>query len=128
MSVVDTSALLAVVFGEAEAQQFAQAMLTDVVIVSAATVAETLIVAEARQGAEAVRDVRLLLEEVDAEVTAVDAAIAELAVDAWRRFGKGRHPAGLNVGDCFSYATAVSLGEPLLFKGGDFAATDVPAR
>ena len=127
MTVVDTSALLAVVFGEPDASRYAEAMLADQVVVSAATLVEASIVVEARQGPEAVRDLTLLLEEVGAEVAPLDEEAAALAVAAWRRFGRGRHPAGLNLGDCYSYATAVGRGEPLLFKGDDFAATDVTA-
>jgi ribonuclease VapC len=66
-----------------------------------------------------------MIRHIGAEVIAVDANQAERARDGWRRFGKGRHPAQLNLGDCFSYALAQERGEPLLFKGDDFAQTDV---
>lgn len=93
--------------------------------VSAATLIEALIVVEARQGREAATDLAALLLELEAEVVSLDESQAEAAASAWRRFGKGRHPAGLNLGDTFSYALAATRGEPLLFKGRDFAATDV---
>ncbi|MGV1007505.1 MAG: type II toxin-antitoxin system VapC family toxin [Dermatophilaceae bacterium] len=127
--VVDTSALVAVLLGEPEAETFADAMSgsAQVVRVSAATFLEAAIVLEARQGPDAVRDLRLLLEVVGAEVVAFDESQAHIALAAWRRFGKGRHSAGLNLGDCFSYALASSLGDTLLFKGEDFRQTDIAA-
>jgi len=93
--------------------------------VSAVSFVEAAIVVEARQGEEAARDLRELIRATPCDVEPVTAEQAELAVDAWRRFGKGRHPAGLNLGDCFAYALARHTGEPLLFKGTDFARTDV---
>jgi ribonuclease VapC len=125
--VIDTSALAAVVFGEDDAETFAERMLTEAgdTIVSAATLVEARIVVEARQGQDAVRDLVDLLDGVGAHVVAFDADQAALAVEAWRRFGKGRHPAALNFGDCFSYALAKARGAPLLFKGEDFAQTDI---
>lgn len=123
--IADTSALLAVVFGEPDAQTYASALERGPVTVSAAVVVEATIVAEARQGIYASRDLQLLISTVNAVILPVDAVQAEQATGAWRRFGKGRHPAGLNLGDCFAYAAAHCLGEPLLFKGNDFAQTDV---
>ncbi|MCW5950853.1 MAG: type II toxin-antitoxin system VapC family toxin [Propionibacteriaceae bacterium] len=93
--------------------------------VSAASLTEALIVVEARQGRDAATDLAALLAELEAEIVSLDETQAELAASAWRRFGKGRHPAALNLGDTFSYALAVARGEALLFKGDDFAATDV---
>ena len=94
-------------------------------LVSAATVLEASIVLEDRLGEAAGRELDLLLHRLGARVMAVSADQAEIARSAWRRFGKGRHPAGLNFGDCFSYALSVDVGEPLLFKGDDFGRTDV---
>jgi ribonuclease VapC len=94
-------------------------------LVSAATLVETSIVIESRYGPEGVRDLDLLLAAAGAEVIAVDADQAEVARRAFSRFGKGRHPAALNFGDCFSYVLAVTRAEPLLFKGADFIHTDV---
>lgn len=124
--VVDTSVLVAIVLGEEDADRYARAMQADAEPkVSAVSVVEASMVVEGRQGPEAVRDLRLLLESAQATVEAVDPNQVELAVDAWRRFGKGRHPAALNLGDCFAYALAKALGETLLFKGEDFRQTDI---
>ncbi len=86
---------------------------------------ESLIVVASRQGQDAVRDLRLLVDEVVSSVVPADADHARAAFAAWERFGKGRHPAGLNLGDCFAYATARLASAPLLFKGDDFARTDL---
>jgi ribonuclease VapC len=86
---------------------------------------EVSIVIEARLGAADQRDLDLFLERAEIELVAVDAEQARAARRAFSRFGKGRHPAGLNFGDSFAYALATTLGEPLLFKGGDFSKTDV---
>ena len=69
--------------------------------------------------------VRLFLEELSIRFVAMDEAAFEIAADAYARFGKGRHPAGLNMGDCFAYAVARAQGARLLFKGGDFGRTDI---
>ena len=125
--IVDTSALVAVILGEPDAEAYLASMArADSLGLSAATLTEALIVVEARQGREAGSDLVALLAELEAEVVSLDEAQAELAASAWRRFGKGRHSAALNYGDTFSYALAAVRGEPLLFKGRDFAATDVP--
>lgn len=125
--VVDTSALAAVVFGEPDAEAFLAAMRRSAgdLHIGAATLVEASIVIEAKQGPEAVDDMHSLLAGVNGQVVAVDEAQARLAHAAWRRFGKGRHPAALNLGDCFAYALAKSTGSALLFKGGDFAQTDI---
>lgn len=124
---LDTSALAAVVFGESDAARFAAAMLANAgdCLVSAATMVEAGIVVEAIQGQGAAQDLRLLIDQIGAEVVPIDAEIASVAVGAWQRFGKGRHPGALNYGDCFSYALAKVSGAPLLFKGDHFAQTDV---
>lgn len=126
--IVDSSAVVAIVLGEPDAESLL-ARLTRAetpVRVSAANLVEASIVVEARQGSDAARDLQLLLTGLGAEVVPVTEEQAGLAVAAWRRFGKGRHPAALNLGDCFAYALARATGEPLLFKGDDFAQTDVP--
>jgi ribonuclease VapC len=126
--VIDTSALLAVLLNESEAAAFRLAIQADPVrLLSAATLVETAIVIEARVGEAGGRELDRLLQKAAVEVVAVDAEQAELARLAFRTFGKGRHAAGLNYGDCFSYALAQSSGEPLLFKGGDFTKTDIAA-
>lgn len=124
--VLDTSALLAILLNEPEAPACGQAIEADPVrLLSAANLVETAIVIEARVGEAGGRELDLLLHKAAIEVVAVDAVQAELARHAYRQFGKGRHRAGLNYGDCFAYALAQSAGEALLFKGHDFNKTDV---
>ena len=127
MIAVDTSALVAIVFGEPDAEALLDALLQSSAVMSAPTLVEAAVVVEARQGPDAARDLELLVEAAIDRIVAFDAAHARSAVDAWRRFGKGRHPAALNFGDCLSYATAHLAGTPLLFKGDDFSRTDVSA-
>lgn len=127
MIAADTSALIVVVFGEPEAEQFLSAMRSDSVVISAFSLVEALVVAEARQGPDAARDLELLVAGVVDRLISVDETQARVAAGAWRRFGKGRHPAALNFGDCFAYATASLANLPLLFKGDDFAQTDIRA-
>lgn len=124
---IDTSALVAVVFGEPDAESLVATMARHAgdLVISAATVVEASIVVEARQGPQAAADLTLLLHSLGVTVVALDDAQAATAVGAWRRFGKGRHPAGLNLGDCYSYALARTLGAALLFKGDDFTQTDI---
>ena len=128
--VVDTSALIAILSGEAERHEFIALIAAAAArMVSAATVLEAGIVIEARKGEYAGRELDLFLHRAGFEIVAVDAAQVEIARAAFRRFGKGRHPAGLNYGDCLSYALARSRGERLLFKGEAFVRTDVePAK
>ncbi|HOA88966.1 type II toxin-antitoxin system VapC family toxin [Propioniciclava tarda] len=124
--IVDTSALVAVILGEPDAERYLDAMAAaDELSVSAASLVEALIVVEAKQGPEASDDLQALLAELEARVEPLDESQAILASRAWRRFGKGRHPAGLNLGDTFAYALATATGRPLLYKGADFDATDV---
>lgn len=125
MIVVDTSSLVAVVLGETDAEGHLAAMTGVAVAASSVSIVEATIVVEARQGPDAARDLQLLVDGAVDEIVAVDAGHARAAHTAWRRFGRGRHPAGLNFGDCFSYATAVVLDAPLLFKGDDFSQTDL---
>lgn len=130
MSVVlDTSALAAVVLGEPDADAYLAVMQEHRgdLHVSAATAVEAGIVVEAKQGVEATEDLRRLVQLLGIALAPFDSEQARVAVAAWRRFGKGRHPAGLNLGDCFSYALAKVWAAPLLFKGRDFAQTDVAA-
>jgi ribonuclease VapC len=124
--VIDTSAFAAIFFGEPERQEFLAAITAaGSRLVSAATVLETGIVLEVRQSDAAGREFDLFIVRANVQIVPVDAELADLARSAWRRYGKGRHPAGLNFGDCFSYALAKFSGEPLLAKGTDFASTDV---
>lgn len=124
--VSDTSALAAIFFGEPERQKFLQAIISSSTrLISAATLLETGMVVESRLGDAAGRELDLFLIRANFQIVALDADQAELARSAWRQFGKGRHPAALNYGDCFSYALAKWTGEPLLAKGNDFRLTDV---
>jgi ribonuclease VapC len=124
--VIDTSALAAIFFGEPERQRFLTAITSaENRLLSAASVLETGIVLESRQGEAAGREFDLFVVRANLQIVSVDAEQAELARSAWRRYGKGRHPAALNYGDCFSYALAKSSDEPLLAKGTDFALTDI---
>lgn len=124
--VIDTSALAAIFFGEPERHKFVAAIAAaSTRMMSAATVLEAGMVVESRLGDTAGRELDLFLIRGNFQIVSVDAEQAELARSAWRRFGKGRHPAALNFGDCFAYALAKWTGEPLLAKGTDFAATDI---
>lgn len=124
--VIDTSALAAVLFDEPDRARYTRALAdAAVLVVSAATLVEAGIVVEARLGEPGGRELDLLLHRAKVGVVPTDEEHALIARAAWRRFGKGRHPAGLNYGDCFSYALAIQRDEPLLFKGDDFSATDV---
>ena len=124
--VIDTSALLAILQDEPERRAFNQAIeAAETRSLSAASFVEVSTVIESRYGPEGIRDLDLFLSKAEIDLVAVDSDQALLARQAFRHYGKGRHPAALNLGDCFSYALAKSLGEPLLFKGQDFASTDL---
>jgi ribonuclease VapC len=126
--VIDTSALIAILFGEPEALPFTQAVADESrKLISAFNALETGIVVEARKGEAGGRELDLLLHRAQIEIVAMNADQAELARAAWRKYGKGNHPAGLNIGDCCAYALAKYSGEPLLFKGDDFSQTDIRA-
>lgn len=124
--VIDTSALAAIAFAEPERDAFIDAIAADdAPLLSAATYVEISIVVEARLGADGIRVLDSYLQRAGVAMIAVDDEQAREARRAFTRYGKGRHPAGLNFGDCFSYALAITAGEPLLFKGTDFSHTDV---
>jgi ribonuclease VapC len=126
--VLDTSALVAVLAMEPEAERLAIAIEADPVrLVSAATLVEAGIVIEARYGPDGGRELDLLVAKAGFQVEPLTVEHARVAREAWRRFGKRHHAASLNLGDCFSYALAKTSGEPLLFKGSDFSRTDVLA-
>jgi ribonuclease VapC len=126
--VIDTSALVAILTGEPEQRAFIEAMESaESRLVSAATFVEISLVIESRYGADGLRALDLFLAKAEAEIVAVDADQAHAARRAFSRFGKGRHRAGLNYGDCSSYALASVRSAPLLFKGDDFPHTDVVA-
>jgi ribonuclease VapC len=124
--VIDTSAVMAILFDEADAPFFEEAIEADPVrLMSAGTLVEAAIVVEARLGPAGGRELDLLLHAAAVDIVPVDREQAELGRQAWRRFGKGNHRAALNYGDCFAYALAKRSGEPLLAKGDDFPRTDV---
>ena len=126
--VLDTSALLVILFDEPEAPAFEAAIEGEGVrLLSAASLLEAGIVVEARYGPKGGRELDELIRTAAIDVVSVTPEQAELGRRTFRRFGKGRHPASLNYGDCFSYALSRLSGEPLLFKGSDFAQTDLEA-
>jgi ribonuclease VapC len=124
--VLDTSALLVLLLNEPEAEDFRAALEDDTTrLVSAATLLEAALVIEARKGEPGGRELDALVQKAEVVVVPVEADHVVEARRAYRRFGKGHHPASLNFGDVFAYALARIAGEPLLFKGHDFAKTDV---
>lgn len=125
--VIDSSALLSILLAEDDAPAMAAAILADNRrLISAITLLETSVVIEAKKGPAGGREFDLLLHVAAIEVANMTPEQAELAREAYRRYGKGRHRAKLNLGDCCSYALARHSGEPLLFKGEDFSQTDIP--
>jgi len=125
--VIDTSALIAVLLNEPGAPRISEAIeLASVRLLSVANFLEAAMVIESRKGEAAGRELDLALYRATIEVVPVDQDQAEIARLAWRRYGKGRHAAGLNYGDCFAYALARQRRLPLLFRGDDFARTDIP--
>src|SRR3977135_745644 len=124
--VIDTSAILAILQNEPERRQFNEAIeAAETRSLSTASFVECSMILESRYGADGVRDLDLLIAKAQSSLVSVDEDQAHLARRAFQKYGKGRHPAGLNFGDCFSYALARALDEPLLFKGNDFPQTDV---
>ncbi len=126
--IVDSSAIIAILLHEPDARRYAAALqAASRRRLSVANALEASIVAESRGGAAAGDDLDRFVQRFAFELAPVTAEQLAAARRAWRRFGRGNHPAGLNFGDCFAYALAETTGEPLLFKGGDFALTDVEA-
>ena len=124
--IVDTSALLAILFQEPDAAVFAHAMeVADTRRISAATFLEAAIVVESQTGEGGGRQFDALMRNSLVTIEPVTVEQAHVARQAWADFGKGRHPARLNICDCFAYALAKVTGEPLLFKGDDFRKTDI---
>jgi ribonuclease VapC len=124
--IIDTSAIIAILFAEHDAARYAAAIAgADECRVSAATYVETAIVVEAQTQDAGSRQVDAFFRRAGIRIEPVTLEQAYIARQAFTDFGKGRHPAGLNYGDCFSYALAKARGEGLLFKGRDFARTDV---
>ena len=126
--IIDTSAVLAVLLAEPDAEHYEKTIAHTLPRqMSAVGLLEAAIVLESRGGMAAANELDLFLQAAEIELVAVTAEQAQAARRAWRRFGKGNHPAGLNFGDCFAYALAETNNEPLLFKGEDFARTDIEA-
>lgn len=126
--VIDTSALLAILLDEPEADALGLAIERDPVrLISTGTYLECSIVLESRFGEPGSQLLDELIRSAGADLVPVTPEQARLARDAFRFYGKGRHPAGLNFGDCFAYALSRSSEEPLLFKGNDFSRTPIPA-
>ena len=125
--VIDSSALIAILFDESDRLRIEQAIEADPVrLVSAMTKLETSIVLLGRRGEALLSRLDRLLHRITAVIVPFDDHQADIARDAFARFGRGRHRAGLNFGDCAAYALSIAEAEPLLFKGTDFDATDVP--
>jgi ribonuclease VapC len=124
--IVDTSAAVAVILGEQGSEELAaylEGALTR--LMPAAIRVELGIVIEARLWPSGQDVVDRFLRDAKVDIVPIDADLAARALSGWRRYGKGRHPAGLNFGDCFTYALAEQTGHPVLCTGGDFAATDI---
>jgi ribonuclease VapC len=126
--IADTSAIIAILMSEEEADEFTERIVASGdCLLSAVSLVEASIIAESKGGDGSVRQLDALLRKVGISVEVVTEEQALAARQAYSDYGKGRHPAGLNLGDCFSYALAKVSGEPLLFKGNDFRKTDVTA-
>jgi ribonuclease VapC len=124
--VIDTSAVLAILEDEPERRELNEEIeAADARLMSVATFVEASIVIESRKGSEGIRDLDLFIERAGIELVSVDAEQGKAARLAFARFGKGRHPASLNFGDCFAYALAKVLAQQVLFKGDDFSQTDI---
>ena len=124
--VIDSSALIAILLGEPEAKTLAAAIAGDGRrLMSTFSALETAIVIEAKKGEAGGRELDQLIHRATIEIMPMNAEQVEIAREAWRTYGKGRHSAGLNIGDCCSYALSKYSGEPLLFKGDDFTETDI---
>jgi ribonuclease VapC len=124
--IIDSSALLAILLNESEAWSFAKAISNDSQrLISAGTFLEASIKMEALHGNEGPRDLDAIIAKLKIEIVDFTSEHALTGRRAFRKYGKGRHAAGLNFGDCFAYALAKDTGEPLLFKGTDFSKTDI---
>jgi ribonuclease VapC len=127
--VIDTSAVMAILQNEPERRTFNEAIeAADARWLSVASFIETSMIVESRYGADGMRDLDLFIRKAQIDLVAVDVEQAHLARQAFREFGKGRHAASLNFGDCFAYALARSLSDSLLYKGADFRKCDVDSH
>lgn len=126
--VIDTSAIVAILRNESEATRLEKALVLDPVrLVPASCVLEARMALVSRRGEHALAEIDLWLSKIQADIIPIDADLVDLATHAWLAYGRGRHPAGLNFADCFSYALAKRADEALLFIGNDFSQTDVEA-
>jgi len=126
--VIDSSAIMAILLGEPEASIFASRIsAAPRCLISPINLVEAHMVCWGRKREPGVRELDAFVASAAITIAQIDSAQTTLARDAFDRFGKGRHVAGLNLGDCFAYALSKTSGEPLLFKGEDFAKTDVRA-
>ena len=126
MVAIDTSAIIAILFQETDAENITRKIIKEVpCLFSAASLLEAGIILQARHGDEGARDLDLLLYKLGLKIESVTDKQANIARKAYKQFGKGIHPAGLNYSDCFSYALAKEKKLPLLFKGNDFGKTDI---
>ncbi len=126
--IVDASAVCAIAFGEPEREIFVAALKgRRLSLIAPVQVWEAAVSVSNRLSIDGISQVDRLLTTLGVEVAAIGHAETFAAFDAWRRFGRGRHPAGLNLGDCFAYALAKTRDLPLLYKGEDFAKTDIRA-
>jgi ribonuclease VapC len=124
--VIDSSVLIAILLAEPDAEYYAN-LISEAsnIYISAVSIFESSIVIESKKGEEGAKEYDRLLETISPNIVAFDNQQANLARIAWQNYGKGRHPAKLNFGDCCSYAIAKYLNQPLLFKGEDFSKTDI---
>ena len=126
--ILDTSAMVAILYGEPEAADFAQLIHdAEECRISVANYVELSMVVESQLGPQGMRQAEVFLRRAGVVIEPITVDHGELARQAFLDFGKGRHKAGLNFGDCFSYALSKATGEPLLFKGDDFSQTDIKA-
>lgn len=124
--VIDSSVLIAILLAEPEAEDYAKQLIdTNDIYISAVSIVESSIVIEYKKGEPGATQYDALLKIITPTIIAFDSQQAKLTLVAWRQYGKGRHPAKLNFGDCCSYAAAKYLNKPLLFKGNDFSKTDL---
>ncbi len=124
--IIDTSAVIAILFAEPDAKQYAQAIASAASCrMSAATLVEASIVTDVQTQGAGSRQLDAFIRRAGIAIEPFTEDHAHIARQAYADFGKGRHPAALNYGDCFSYALAKATGEPLLFKGADFRKTDI---
>ncbi len=124
--VIDSSIIIALLLGEDDIERIAKAITSDSKrLMSSFSVLESSIVIEAKKGEFGGRELDLLLHRCQIDIIAFNSEQLGVAKKAWRKYGKGNHPAGLNIGDCCSYALAKYSREPILFKGDDFTKTDI---